>query len=425
MLSIVQRVAHGTFAKSCPPKRCLTGSRNLFRSPSAYLRRHYVASTPPRTHKASSVNLCDAISDMERTLESIHKFVDVDKVSQAIQQTEAILEDPQLWITNPAGAAKVQSHLADMQHKLSTQRRLRSSFDRLQELSGLAEKAGDADLQSAVLLDLQGLRRGAEEYLVSLWLSDPLDQNSAYIDIRASSKDPDACDWASTLARMYTKWASSRNYTVRTVDVTPGDIAGVKATTILVEGRYAYGYVQYESGTHSLIRISPFDKTGVCHTSSADVRVLPCLEDDGISAAVDLKPADLQITTMRSHSNDEPHVGQPENAVRVVHTPTGITVSCQQEPSVHQNRTLTLSLLRAKLHDTEIQNQAQSAAAADHAQPAESWGPHIRSYTLQPDQLVKDFRTEYTVASAAAVQAVLDGDLGGFMEASLRKFKKA
>lgn len=190
----------------------------------------------------------------------------------------------------------------------------------------MAEKAGDSDLQSAVLLDLQGLRHGAEEYLVSLWLSDPLDQNSAYIDIRASSKDPDACDWASTLARMYTKWASSRNYTgtthcslhnnlhltaflaVRTVDVTPGDITGVKATTILVEGRYAYGYAQYESGTHSLVRISPFDKTGVCHSSSADVRVLPCLEDDGISAAVDLKPADLQITTMRSHSNGEPYL---------------------------------------------------------------------------------------------------------------------
>ncbi|KAL1946493.1 hypothetical protein VTO73DRAFT_14597 [Trametes versicolor] len=364
---------------------------------------------------------------MERTLESIQKFVDVDKVSQAIQQTEAILEDPQLWITNPAGAANVQSHLADMQHKLSTQLRLRSSFDRLQELFGLAEKAGDSDLQSAVLLDLQGLRHGAEEYLVSLWLSDPLDQNSAYIDIRASSKDPVTCDWASTLARMYTKWASSRNYTVRTVDVTPGDITGVKATTILVEGRYAYGYAQYESGTHSLVRTSPLDKTGVCHTSSAKVRILPCLDDDGIGAAVDLKPADLQITTMRSHSHrdGEPHVGHPENAVRVVHTPTGITVSCQQEPSEHQNRTLALSLLRAKLYDTEIQNQAQSAAAADHEQPAESWGPHIRSYSLQPDQLVKDFRTEYTVASAAAVQAVLDGDLGGFMEASLRKFKKA
>ncbi len=190
----------------------------------------------------------------------------------------------------------------------------------------MAEKAGDSDLLSAVLLDLQGLRHGAEEYLVSLWLSGPLDQNSAYIDIRAGSKDPDACDWASMLARMYTKWASSRNYAgtthvlvvsicssqpffaVRGINVTPGDIAGVKATTLLVEGRYAYGYAQYESGTHSLVRTSPLDKAGMCQTSSADVRVLPCIDDDGNNAAVDLKPADLQITTMRSHSNGEPYL---------------------------------------------------------------------------------------------------------------------
>ncbi|KAI0650534.1 release factor [Trametes meyenii] len=380
-----------------------------------------------RSNKELALSLQEAISNVERTLESIQEYVDLDRVSEEIQATQTVLEDPQLWVTNPAGAAKAQSRLSDLQHQLSTHGRIRTSLDRLKELSALADKAADTDLRSAILLDIQGLRRGADEYLVSLWLSGTADQNSAYVGIQAESEGAEACDWVATLARMYIKWAHSRNYVVTTVEETHGDVAGTKATTLLIEGRYAYGYAQYESGVHRLDRISSFDKAETRHTACARVRVSPYFEDDSSIPSIELETADLQITTTRSQGAGEcreRHVDKTEGAVRVVHVPTGITVSCQQERSRHHNRALALSLLKAKMYDAELQKRAQFAADAHNPHPENSWSSQIRSYTLQPQQLVKDLRTGYYEVGPSAVQDVLDGDLNGLMEASLRKFKK-
>ncbi|KAI0375865.1 release factor [Pilatotrama ljubarskyi] len=399
---------------------CSSGPRE--REPS-HRKRHASSATSGRLSDIT-LSLHGAISNVERTLESMQDYVNFDRVERDIHQAQSALEDPQLWISNPAGAAKAQSRLADLQHQLSTRTRLRSSLKRLQELAALAEKAGDLDVQSAVLLDLQGLLHSAQEHLVSLWLSDPVDQNSAFIDIQVNSEGPEACDWACRLARMYTRWAHSKNYVVTTVEEAHGDFTGVKATTLLVEGRYAYGYAQYESGIHSLVTTPSFDKVGGSDAWSASVRVSPCIEDDGPGDIVELNPADLQVTTVPLQEAGKQHVNEAESAVRVMHIPTGTTVSCRQGRSQYHNQALALSLLKARLYDLERRKRGQSATDAPSTQPENSWDSQIRTYTLQPDnRLVRDLRTGYEVGSNA-VQDVLDGNLTGFMEASLRRFRK-
>ncbi|KAH9850786.1 release factor [Lenzites betulinus] len=356
-------------------------------------------------------------------MEEIEAYLNTDEIAQEVQHTEAVLEDPQLWVVNPAGALTVQKRLSDMQHKLSTRRQFRSTLDRLKELAAMAERAEDTDLGTAVFLQLQGLQQSAKQQMTSILLSDPMDQNSAYITIRAGSGDTEDSEWASTLVCMYTKWAQSRNFAVKTVEEIPDDAAGTSQTMLLIEGPYAYGYAQYESGIHRLLHHLPSSGDRGQYTSCASVRVSPLIDDDMPAAVVDFELADIQITVTSTQRTGGHLVENAAGAVRVVHLPTGITASCQHEGSQHRNRICALSLLRAKLYDMELEKRVQSAADTSHALPANEWSSRIRTYTLQPPQFVRDARTEYEVKSDA-VQSVLDGDLGGFMEASLRKFKK-
>ncbi|OSD04634.1 translation peptide chain release factor 2 [Trametes coccinea BRFM310] len=336
-----------------------------------------------------------------------------------------MLEDPYLWITKPGAASEAQARLLELQRQLSTRDALQKSLEKLKERAAAAQGVGDPDIQRAVLLEVKGLQHSTAEYLRSLWLSDPIEQGSAFIEIRAGSLNAEACDWAAMIARMYTEWANARNYAVRIVNQVPGDTAGVKSVTLLVEGPYAYGFAQYESGVHSLQRASSSDEAGAGMTSTASVRVLPYIEEDGSSIGIEIDTTDLEVAVANGRSASDQHVDDSEgrNAVHVVHVPTGIEATCQQERGEHQNRAIALSLLRAKLYDMESRKKAQSAADAQEMLPAHSWDSEIRSYALQPHPLVKDLRTEFVVRSNAA-QKVLDGDLQEIMEASLRKFKK-
>ncbi|KAI0832630.1 release factor [Trametes gibbosa] len=419
MFSVLQRAATVALIRPCKPTAFLpTGSPvSCLQGQSRW---YTLSSVPDHGRKLA---LCDAISNVERTMEDIESCLNADKIALQVQQTEAALEDPQLWTVNPAAALAAQKRLSDMQHKLSTRKQFRSTFDRLKELTAMAEKVEDADLQTAVLLQLQGLQQSAQQQITSILLSDPTDQNSTYITIRAGSGDTEARGWASMLAHMYTKWARSKNYAVMTVDELPDDISGERDTTLLIEGPYAYGYAQHESGIHCLLGHLP--SGGECgqHTSLASVRVYPCLDDDTPVGVVDFEPANLQITVMHAQEIDGQHVGNVEGAVRAVHLPTGMAASCQHAGSQRQNRICALSLLKAKLYGMELEKKAQSAADTRHALPVNEWSSPIRSYALQPPKVVRDARTGYE-ATSDAVQSVLDGDLGGFMEASLRKFKK-
>ncbi|KAI9000817.1 release factor [Trametes punicea] len=384
------------------------------------------ASKTSHASKGVALHIRAIIDNIEHNLRSLQDYVDFDQVQREIERTQASIEDPYLWTTDPGALSKAQTRLSELQFQLWTRNSLQSSFQLLKELSAVAQNAENTDLQSAALLELQGLLRTSEEYLRSLWLRDPVEENSAFIEVCATpAGDDKSCDWAAMLANMYTRWAHSRNYAVKVVDETPGDAVGIKTTTLLVDGRYAFGYAQYESGMHRLIRKSASHAKGAGQTSLASVRVLPYIEDDGSGTGIELHPAELDITTMDSQGIVCPqNVDDAHSAVRVTHIPTGVTVSCQREHSLEQNRTLALSLLKAKLYHIKSQDRKHCVADARSALNEESKGSEIRSYILQPIQVVKDLRTGYEVITTDAVQSVLKGDLTGFMEASLQKFKK-
>ncbi|CDO73755.1 hypothetical protein BN946_scf185015.g83 [Trametes cinnabarina] len=384
----------------------------------------FEASSAAYSGRDVSVDLREALIRAEAKLDSVHDYLQSDQVHKEIQEKQAILEDVILWTTKPGAATEAQARLLELQRQLSTRDALQKSLKKLKERAAVAQAMKDADIQRAILLETLGLQQSTTEYLVSLWLSDPVEQSSAFIEVRAGSETPEASDWTAMLARMYTKWAQSRHYAVKTVHQTPKGVSGVTSATLLVEGPYAYGYAQYESGIHRLELGSASDNAYArAAPASASVRVSPYLEEDSLDPGIELKPADVEVTAMHGSEGGGQHVDRKADAVHVVHLPTGIEVTCQQEPSRHQNEALALSLLKAKLYDVGLQKRAQSAADGRNSLPSNSWDLEIRTYALEPSPIIRDPRTEF-VARSSAAQDVLNGRLQGFMVASLRKFKK-
>ncbi|KAI0346872.1 peptide chain release factor 2 [Trametopsis cervina] len=287
---------------------------------------------------------------------------------------------------------------------------LREEFKGIQELAELAES--DHELQEELIPELERLKAAVDDALLDIWLSGPYDVNSAYIDVHAGTGGADACDWASMLVRMYTKWAHARNHSVNVVSESPGDTIGIKAATIHIQGRRVYGYARHESGVHRLVRASPVDGKGVRHTSFASVQVSPYFEKhDWNDVGIKLNDADLRITTMRSQGPGGQHVNKTESAVRVEHIPTGMTVTCQQQRQQSVNRKLAIDLLRSKLYDLEMKKREKSKADMHNELLDISWGSQIRSYVLHPYQLIKDHRTGYEVTGHKQVDAVLGGEI--------------
>ncbi|THH30703.1 hypothetical protein EUX98_g3504 [Antrodiella citrinella] len=301
---------------------------------------------------------------------------------------EKKLQDATAWDDAPT-ALKDSARLGDLRKKLSTYRELADINTGMHELAVLAQES-DTQMQGELVSELEALHTRASQYLVTLWLSEPTDLNSAYIDVRSGSGGTEACDFALMLARMYTKWGHSRGFTVQTVDESPGDVAGIKSATLLLIGPYAYGYAQYESGVHRLVRISPFDSAGARHTSFASVRVSPHFDESSDDVGIELNASDLKITTMRSQGAGGQHVNKVESAVRITHIPSGITVTCQQERSQHRNRAVAMSLLRSRLYEVEMRKRAQTKADVHNILPGIGWSSQIRSYVLHPYQLIKD-----------------------------------
>jgi peptide chain release factor 2 len=281
------------------------------------------------------------------------------------------------------------------------------------ELIVLGEAEGDASIVEEAESKLKSLRAEAERRQIETMLSGEADGNDAYVEIHAGAGGTESQDWAAMLMRMYTRWAEQNGYKVQILEYHDGEEAGIKSATLQVSGPSAYGWLKTESGVHRLVRISPFDSQARRHTSFASVWVYPVI-DDTIDIEIDEK--DVRIDTFRSSGAGGQHVNTTDSAVRMTHIPTNIVVQCQNERSQHKNRATAWKMLRARLYELEIEKREAAAAEASASKTDIGWGHQIRSYVLQPYQLVKDLRTG---VESTDPQRVLNGELLPFMEASL------
>ena len=277
----------------------------------------------------------------------------------------------------------------------------------------LGEAEGDAATQGEGEAALRRAAEVAEKRQLETLLSGEADANDAYLEVHAGAGGTEAQDWAEILQRMYVRWAEQHGYKVEWLEESPGEEAGLKSATIRVSGENAYGWLKTESGVHRLVRISPFDSQARRHTSFSSVWVYPVVDD---TIEVEVLDKDLRVDTFRSSGAGGQHVNKTDSAIRITHIPTGIVVSCQADRSQHRNRAMAMAMLKARLYEAELQKREAEAAKAEAAKTDIGWGHQIRSYVLQPYQMVKDLRTG---VETSATQAVLDGDLDRFMAASL------
>jgi peptide chain release factor 2 len=281
------------------------------------------------------------------------------------------------------------------------------------ELIELGEAEGDDAVVKDAERALEDLLARARTAQVETLLSGEADANDAYLEIHAGAGGTESQDWANMLLRMYTRWAERRKFKVETLEMHDGEEAGIKSATVKISGHNAYGWLKTESGVHRLVRISPYDSAARRHTSFSSAWVYPVVDD---TINIEINENDLKVDTYRSSGAGGQHVNTTDSAIRITHVPTGIVVACQQERSQHKNRATAMAMLKARLYEQELEKREAEANAEAAAKTEIGWGHQIRSYVLQPYQMVKDLRTNVETSNTAAV---LDGDLDSFMEASL------
>ncbi len=287
----------------------------------------------------------------------------------------------------------------------------------MRELLALSHDT-DESLHRELSAHLDALTRKVDELEIKTFLNKPYDRNNAILSINAGAGGTESCDWASMLSRMYMRWAEEKNYAVSILDVLSGEEAGIKNTTMLIRGEYAYGYLKAETGVHRLVRISPFDANKRRHTSFASVEVVPEIEED---VDIVLKENELKIDVYRSSGPGGQSVNTTDSAVRITHIPTGIVVTCQNERSQYKNKQLALKILKSKIHGIEMEKRRQESLKSHEKKQKIEWGSQIRSYVLQPYTMVKDHRSD---VETSAADKVLDGDIDLFIDAYLKQRKE-
>ncbi|MEU6080533.1 peptide chain release factor 2 [Streptomyces sp. NPDC047108] len=358
------------------------------------------------------VDVSEELKSLSSTMGSIEAVLDLDKMRADVAELEEQAAVPSLW-DDPENAQKVTSKLSYLQGHLRRAEELRSRIDDLEVLFELADAEGDEDARAEAESELTAVRKAVEEMEVRTLLSGEYDAREAVVNIRAEAGGVDAADFAERLQRMYLRWAERHGYKTDVYETSYAEEAGIKSTTFAVQAPYAYGTLSVEQGTHRLVRISPFDNQGRRQTSFAGVEVLPVVEQ---SDHVEIDESELRIDVYRSSGPGGQGVNTTDSAVRITHIPTGIVVSCQNERSQIQNKATAMNVLQAKLLERRRQEE-QAKMDALKGDGGNSWGNQMRSYVLHPYQMVKDLRTEHEVGNP---DAVLDGDIDGFLEAGIR-----
>ena len=352
------------------------------------------------------------IDRIEAALALVRQSLDWERALRQLDELNARVEDPTLW-DDPKQAQAIMREQKRLESAIGTVNTISAEMADAIEFIELGEAEGDDDTVSEGLASLEKLAIRADADKVQALLSGEADANDAYLEVHAGAGGTESQDWAEMLMRMYVRWAEKRGFKVETVEYQAGEAAGIKSVTLLIKGENAYGYAKTESGVHRLVRISPYDSSARRHTSFSSVWVYPVIDDD---IEIEIVESDLKIDTYRASGAGGQHVNTTDSAVRITHQPTGIVVASQNDRSQHKNRATAMNMLKARLFEREMAER-EAAASGEYAEKTEiGWGHQIRSYVLQPYQLVKDLRTGET---STAPGDVLDGAIDPFISAAL------
>ncbi|MXO95621.1 peptide chain release factor 2 [Erythrobacter aquimaris] len=352
------------------------------------------------------------IDRIEAALALVRQSLDWDHALRQLDELDARVQDPTLW-DDPKQAQAITQEQKRLETAINTVREIESEMGDAIEFVEMGEAECDDDIANEGLASLAALADRADRDKVQALLSGEADANDTYLEIHAGAGGTESNDWAEMLFRMYARWAERRGFKVETVEYQAGDQAGIKSATLLLKGENAYGYAKTESGVHRLVRISPYDSSARRHTSFCSVWVYPVIDDN---IDIEINPADLKIDTYRASGAGGQHVNTTDSAVRITHQPTGIVVASQNDRSQHKNRATAMNMLKARLFEREMAER-EAAASGEYQEKSDiGWGHQIRSYVLQPYQMVKDLRTGVT---SPTPDDVLDGALDPFISAAL------
>ncbi len=351
------------------------------------------------------------VAEIEKSLELLAQRMDYETAPHRLEEFNARVEDPNLW-DSPENAQKLMRERQMLVDAIETYESIKTDLSDNIELIELGEMEEDEEVVQDAEEAIAKLGSKAAKKELEALLDGEADGNDTFLEINSGAGGTESCDWASMLARMYVRWAEKKGYTVELQSETAGEEAGIKSAAYKITGHNAYGWLKSESGVHRLVRISPFDSAAKRHTSFSSVWVYPVVDDN---IEIEVNPSDIRIDTYRSSGAGGQHVNTTDSAVRITHIPTGIVVT-SSEKSQHQNRDIAMKALKSRLYQQELDRRNADINAAHEAKGDAGWGNQIRSYVLQPYQMVKDLRTNHETSDT---KGVLDGDLDGFMAATL------
>ncbi|MDE2234635.1 MAG: peptide chain release factor 2 [Gammaproteobacteria bacterium] len=353
------------------------------------------------------------IIDLQDRVQALRRYLDYEFKCERLQEVNRELENPNIW-SQPERAQELGRERARLAEVVGTLEKISSGLDDSRELLNLAVEEGDSASVSEVGGEVGTLERQVAQLEFQRMFSGEMDSHNAFMDVTAGSGGTEAQDWANMLLRMYLRWGERRGFKTELMEVSAGEVAGIKSASVRFEGPYAFGWLRTETGVHRLVRKSPFDSGNRRHTSFAAIFVSPEVDDD---IDIEINPADLKVDTYRSSGAGGQHVNKTDSAIRITHIPTGIVVACQNERSQHKNRSTAMKQLKAKLYEMEEQKRRAEQQKLEDSKADIGWGSQIRSYVLDQSR-IKDLRTG---VEKGDTQAVLDGDLDDYIEASLKQ----
>ncbi|WP_417318153.1 peptide chain release factor 2 [Emcibacter sp.] len=352
------------------------------------------------------------VDKIKQSLALLRRHLDWDVALDRLAELNALSEDPNLW-NDASKAQKLMQERQKLDQAISLCKNVEQDLNDNIELIEMGEMEGDEEVVAEAEQAIEALTDKAGEMEFQTLLSGEADSFDTYVEIHSGAGGTESQDWANMLLRMYTRWAEQHGYKVDMIEYHAGDEAGIKSATLLVKGENAYGWLKTESGVHRLVRISPYDSNARRHTSFASVWIYPVVDDN---FEVEINESDLRVDTYRASGAGGQHVNTTDSAIRITHIPTNIVVQCQNDRSQHKNRATAMNMLKARLYEAELQRREEEANA-EHASKTEiGWGHQLRSYVLQPYQMVKDLRTG---VESGQPDKVLDGDIDQFLTAAL------